>query len=287
VSNIDKYDQRGYGAGVLFNDRAPDGSVPRLPLEPAHAVEQMLRRAFRVGPADATDADADTWSAAPRPVSDFWTERSPRARRLRIRVSRSIRSRLGGNRGRQVGAIVLVIGLAAAWLATSRVGGVSHSVRRGSVGPSVVSRPLATPAPRPSSALVALVPQGARCTDDHESAAEVRCSIAGVEVSYRSLPSSSLRAAYLAALVPGLRGGSMALAAGSGPPKCALGSEDERSWSRPSAPRRAVGRYACRVEQGRAVMWWTVDDRGLLAHATASAGDLASLFAWWESHSER
>jgi hypothetical protein len=274
--------------GVLFNDSAPDGSVPRLPLEPAHAVEQMLRRAFRVGPADATDGDGETWSAAPRPVSEFWTERPPRARRLGLRLTRSIRSRLGGNGGRKVAAIVLVIGLAAAWLATSRIGAASHSIRDGSVRPSVVSRPVDTLAPRrPSSALVALVPKGARCAAGHESGPEVRCSVAGVEVDYRSLPRSALRSSYLAALVPGLRGGTMSLAAGSGPPKCALGSEDERSWSRPSAPLRAVGRYACRIEQGRAVMWWTVDDRGLLAHATASAGDLASLFAWWESHSER
>jgi hypothetical protein len=34
-------------------------------------------------------------------------------------------------------------------------------------------------------------------------------------------------------------------------------------------------------------MWWTVEDRGLLAHAIAADADLASLFAWWQSHSER
>jgi hypothetical protein len=34
-------------------------------------------------------------------------------------------------------------------------------------------------------------------------------------------------------------------------------------------------------------MWWTVADRGLLAHATATDGDLGSLFSWWESNSER
>ena len=39
-------------------------------------------------------------------------------------------------------------------------------------------------------------------------------------------------------------------------------------------PSRGVGRYACRIEQGRAAMWWTVDDRGLLAHAIAADADL-------------
>jgi hypothetical protein len=59
------------------------------------------------------------------------------------------------------------------------------------------------------------------------------------------------------------------------------------SWSRPEHPRRVVGRFSCRTEQGRAAMWWTDVDRGVLAHAVAPDDDLALLLAWWCSHSER
>ena len=46
-----------------------------------------------------------------------------------------------------------------------------------------------------------------------------------------------VRAAYLAALAPELDGASTALGPGSGPAVCAHGGEEERSWSRPAAPR--------------------------------------------------
>jgi hypothetical protein len=73
----------------------------------------------------------------------------------------------------------------------------------------------------------------------------------------------------------------------SGGTRCVGGSAGERTWSRPAHPRRVVGRFACRVEHGRAAMWWTDADRGVLVHAVAPDDDLASLFAWWLSHSER
>jgi hypothetical protein len=73
----------------------------------------------------------------------------------------------------------------------------------------------------------------------------------------------------------------------SGRARCLRGTADERTWSRPARPRRVVGRFACRVEHGRAAMWWTDADRGLLVHAVAPDDDLAALFAWWLSHSER
>jgi hypothetical protein len=37
---------------------------------------------------------------------------------------------------------------------------------------------------------------------------------------------------------------------------------------------------------GRAEMWWTDDARGLVAHARAFSGDLARLFAWWQTRTE-
>jgi hypothetical protein len=73
----------------------------------------------------------------------------------------------------------------------------------------------------------------------------------------------------------------------SGRARCVRGITDERTWSWPAHPRRVAGRFACRVENGRAAMWWTDADRGLLVHAVAPDEDLASLFAWWLSHSER
>jgi hypothetical protein len=68
-----------------------------------------------------------------------------------------------------------------------------------------------------------------------------------------------------------------------GPPACASGHDDERAWSRPVAPHRAVGRYRCRIEGGHAALWWT-DEFGIVAHAVAADHDLAQLFAWWRSH---
>jgi hypothetical protein len=274
--------------GVLPNEPAP---------ETAHAVDRMLRRALRVGPAAASElsdaSDSDTWSAAPRPVSDFWAgaPRRPWRRRLRMRALRARVTRPApSGRARKVAAMVLVGALAVGWIATSRAGHARpapRSARGETAQRATVPSPVRTDANRSLPALRAVVPHGARCSAGPGPGTEARCSVAGVDVDYRLLPAASLRAAYLAPLAPGLNGGSMALGPGSGPPVCAHGGEEERSWSRPAAPRRAVGRYACRIEQGRAAMWWTVDDRGLLAHATSSGADLTSLFAWWESHSER
>jgi hypothetical protein len=294
VSNIDISGSRGYRAAVLPDDPAPQSAPPVRPPDPAHAVDQMLRRALRVGPADASDkadaSDSDTWSAAPRPVSDFWAG-GPRGRwrpRSRLRAWRARVARPAPTgRARKVTAMVLVGGLAVGWIATSRAGHGSGSNRAETPRPATVTSPVRTDANRSWHALRALIPNGARCSAARGPGTEARCSVAGVDVDYRLLGGRSLRAAYLAPLAPGLSGGSMVLGPGSGPPVCAHGGEEERSWSRPTAPRRAVGRYACRIEQGRAAMWWTVDDRGLLAHAMSPGADLTSLFAWWESHSER
>jgi len=131
-----------------------------------------------------------------------------------------------------------------------------------------------------STSLTRLLPAGAHCHDGSRSGQELRCRLAGIEVDYRVVPIGRVLAAYASAV--GTRRGTA-----SGAPACARGGEEERSWSRPEAPTRTVGRYACRVEQGHAALWWTVDRLGLLAHATAPRADLASLFTWWEAHPER
>jgi hypothetical protein len=43
-------------------------------------------------------------------------------------------------------------------------------------------------------------------------------------------------------------------------------------------------RHLSFLESGRAAMWW-IDEHGVLAHAVASNGDLAGLFAWWRAQS--
>ena len=104
---------------------------------------------------------------------------------------------------------------------------------------------------------------------------------ARIQVEYSRFGAGRVSAAYKDAI------GSIAALSRSGGAGCARGIADERAWSRPAEPRRVAGRFACRSENGRAEMWWTDTDRGVLAHAVSSDRDLASLFEWWLSHSER
>ncbi len=290
----------GIVAGVLANDPASDAHDPVLPLDPVVVVDQMLRRALRVGPASGTDPiDSDTWAAAPPVTPGFWDDGARRPRRLpagwraRLRPAGWLRwteARHWRGRARLVGATLLVAGLAGGWLATSALGNGRSHARAAAAPVAPAPRPGETkPARLPDRApalpagdrtLRALVPAGATCGYGPASENQAHCAIGAVQVEYSLLGAGALRAGYLAAV------GSAAHPA-AGEPACANGAEEERSWSRPTAPRLAVGRYACRIEQGRAAMWWTVDDRGLLAHATSSGADLASLFAWWDSHAER
>ena len=166
----------------------------------------------------------------------------------------------------RVGAAAgLVAALAVGWIATSRMS-----------DPGVV--PAASPAPSLT------VPTPARCHDPTAREPHVDCTLDGVDIDYRlirAVSASTVNAVYGDAI------GSTTSRPGSGPPRCARGGEDERSWSRPSQPRRVAGRYACRREHGRAAMWWTVADRSLLAHAVSSDDDVSRLFVWWLVHSER
>jgi hypothetical protein len=151
-----------------------------------------------------------------------------------------------------------VAALAVGWIATSRVGRAHEP-----------------------AAPVSAATSPARCHDPTRRVPHVHCSFDGVEIDYRLIDPVPVEPVYLDAI------GSTTRRTESGRPGCAHGAEDERSWSWPSQPSRAAGRFACRREHGRAAMWWTVADRGVLAHAVRADADLASLFAWWLSHSER
>jgi hypothetical protein len=158
-----------------------------------------------------------------------------------------------------------VVLLAVGWIATTR-----HGHGRGRAEASVVVHSAPTRSKESASTAVSTaVSTAARAAD-------------GVVVTYRKFLPVDVGTAYLASIAGSAHDG---LAHGT--PACSRGGEEERAWSLPRKPRRALGRYACRIEQGRAAMWWTIASRGLLAHAVAADADLALLFAWWESHPER
>jgi len=115
------------------------------------------------------------------------------------------------------------------------------------------------------------------CHTEPREPAAITCEIAGVAVEARLVGDDARReyAARSQAHITPRRGA----------PACALGRDDERAWSRPSTPAVAAGRYRCRIEHGRAAMWWT-DEHGIVAHAVARDGNLARLFAWWRAHRE-
>jgi hypothetical protein len=165
-------------------------------------------------------------------------------------------------------AVGLVVALALGWVATSRMG---HSTAPAAAAPI---------APAGVGTRATLAP-AARCDGMMGRSSEMRCSVDGIAVDYRLLTAASLSAVYVDAI------GATTSRSGAGPPQCATGGADERSWARLWQPHRVAGRFACRREQGRAAMWWTIADRGLLAHAVAPDGDVASLYEWWLSHSER
>jgi hypothetical protein len=126
-----------------------------------------------------------------------------------------------------------------------------------------------------NSSSTSVVPRISDCRGLTVTGREVRCVIDGVELDVRLYAPGTAAEAYSRAA------GALARPA-SGAPACARGLPDERSWSQASSPSVAIGRYRCRLEQGRAAMWWTRGER--LAHALGPNGDLAALFAWWRAH---
>ena len=190
----------------------------------------------------------------------------------------------GIRRVRVAAAIGLIVLLGAGWLLTTRAGESRRAAAP--AGADAKLAPTAPAQPAGRGALRALVPSGLTCEHAAATAAHLRCHGSGVEVEYRLVAMQALDSVYLDA------SGSTATSPTSRSPAsgvvgCLRNVPDERAWSRPSTPRRAVGRFACGVVRGRAAMWWTVAGRGLLAHAVARNGDLAPLFRWWLAHSER
>ena len=203
---------------------------------------------------------------------DFWTGRrgSPSPERPRRRVRREPRL----SRRRSLAALALVVALAAGWLVVSRH---DDAPAAGSAaGPTTLPRSTTTARGSDAAQLRALLGRSPGCIDVHKRASpEVSCVIDGVRVDARLVGPGAL--------------GEYTTAAGArpsprrGPAACASGRPDERAWSRPAAPRRPVGRYRCRIEDGHAGLWW-IDDHGVVAHAIAADADLARLFAWWRTH---
>jgi hypothetical protein len=204
---------------------------------------------------------------------------APRPERRPSRAERELRA----GRLRRTAALVLVGVLAVGWFETARMGRTDALTEPKDTTVLSPLPPTTTSGSRADAVLMHLLPAGAQCHDQDRSRAVTRCEVAGIDVDYRLVGADRVRSVYRAAI--GASAGAPRPA--HGPPACARGAEDERAWSRPGTPVRVAGRYACRVEQGKAAMWWTVADRGLVAHSTAPDGDLPSLFAWWESHSER
>jgi hypothetical protein len=193
-------------------------------------------------------------------------------------------------RARPVAAAALLAGLAGAWLIVGHRSHASADVEptpathvpasvvvgtapRHPLSASGASAPTA-PAISPSTS-TSVAPRTPDCRGLSVARRAVRCVIDGVQLEIRLSAPGSAAEAYTRAA------GAVARPA-SGSPACARGVPDERSWSEVSSPTVAIGRYRCRLEQGRAAMWWTRGDR--LAHALGPNGDLAALFAWWRAH---
>src|SRR5206468_2520199 len=126
-----------------------------------------------------------------------------------------------------------------------------------------------------TAATTTTVPRTRDCRGLSSTRREVRCVIDGIDLDVRLFEPDTVATAYR-------RAAGADLAPRSGSPACARGVPDERAWSSAASPSAAVGRYRCRVERGRAAMWWTSGDR--LVHAVARDGDLAGLFSWWRAH---
>ncbi len=214
------------------------------------APRQIVERSERAGRLGRLDAWRDAHAAPP----------APRARRTPKRTGRA----------RPLAAGLLVASLAAGWLAVSR----HASTGARSVEPHAPADAPSVAQPASADPLRARLPPGLTCTDASSAAPAVRCTIDGVDVEI-TLLGRGADAAYRRAAHATTR------PAAGGAPECAHGRPDERAWSRPSAPARAVGRYRCTFEHGRAAMWWT--DDGLLVHATAPNAELARLFTWWRA----
>lgn len=219
-------------------------------------------------PVDAVDGEGDghrerSW--VPRPT----LSPSSRGRRWLDAGAQIPRARLALG-------LVLVVGLAAAWMMVSRPAPASAPVSIATSTTVARTQPQAenvVTVPRWVPAAIAATCE-ARGVDESQSIV-VDCTPGrGVaRLRYRGFSSvASMRAAYDAASP---RGG------GDGPSECARGGKEERSWSVAEAPSEPNGRYRCSLVAGRARLVWSSERSRVLAIASRADGDLRSLYEWW------
>jgi hypothetical protein len=176
------------------------------------------------------------------------------------------------SRMRIAATVLLLTGLAIAWFSFSRGAAPAAAPSATVVSPPPTQRDRFADTDR----LRSFFADAHRCADVPSATPRIICEIDGVRVGARLLTVAGAQTAYRQRLGARIRPGQGAAA-------CAHGAPDERSWSRETNPTVVVGRYRCRVESGRAAMWWT-DDHGVLAHAVGVDRDLGRLFAWWLAH---
>jgi hypothetical protein len=170
----------------------------------------------------------------------------------------------------------LLAALASGWLVFAR----HHS---SAAAPLPIDPQLAAPASSVAPAIDTTQLRGyldptAVCADVIAAVPSVSCTLGRVQLDAELDDTAAASQLYVS------RSGAR-VAPRHGPPACARGAPDERAWSRADAPAVAVGRYECRIESGRAAIWW-FDEHGIVAHAVAPDGNLISLFSWWVTHVE-
>lgn len=228
-------------------------------------------------PADDLDARAGRGPGTAARTSDRPTTRASTpggGRRHPADVVHRLRTVLAERRG-PVLAGGLVVALALAWVAIGRSDPAPPAPAAAPDRAATATAPV-TAAPPDTAGLRARLGDPASCADAPGPVPRITCTGDGVTVDAQLLDPA--RAAQDYAIAAGV-----AAAPHAGPPACARGEAEERSWARPGSPNVVAGRYACRTEGAEAVLWWT-DEQGVLARAGATGRGLADLFAWWQAH---
>jgi hypothetical protein len=173
----------------------------------------------------------------------------------------------------------LLVALAATWLVTQRRASGStmpSAPALTATTTNAATTTTTTSASRPvdTQQLRTLLDPALRCTDVIAPVPAVHCSSDRVSVDAWLLTLAGASARYRAEI-------DVSIMSHTGAPACERGIPEERAWARPATPGEVAGRYQCRIEGGRAAMWWT--DGALLAHAVATDDNLGALFAWWRA----
>ena len=253
-------------------------------------VQALLERALGLPPGSGRVAVAGAAESAPLSVAQ--TGDPGGAAAALPRPAARVHDR-GTARRRLTAGLLLVAALGAAYLVVTRVD--TAPATGTSQGTSVTSVATAGTADRtrsdPVGDLLARLPVAWRtsCRSapglDEVATGAVSCTplggnLARVEMRVFGSP-IRMQERYAALAVEDLPPGR------TGEPRCASGHREERGWARPERPGSAAGRYACRIEDGFASMWWTADSSGVLVHAVRTDANLAALFDWWRSEAPR